>query len=183
MESRNKLLYPLLLAVAIAVILFTVLGIVATMGNLPSVNAAEKPPLSKNAASSAPRLRQNKAGAPEEIERAAVCSNCGIVESIRIINRSGPGAGPGFVVGGLTGRLASNRLGSDNRRAFMTGLGDADGSYAGIAVEAHATKSTCFEILIRLDNGRVNATYGASDAPFVVGDRVRVVNGIVVPQI
>ena len=182
MESRNKLLYPLLLAAAIAVILFSVLSIVTILGYLPSAISAEKPPVTKQAASSAPTPRREPRLVPDGMKPAAVCSNCGIVESIRVINRSGPGTEPGIVVGEPTGMLMGNRFGRNSGRAFMTGLGDAGGSYAASAVEHNARRSTCFEILIRLDNGRVNATYGASDAPFAVGDRVRVINGTVVPQ-
>jgi len=178
METRNRLLYPLLVMAAIAVIVFSALGIATMMGYLPSVNSAEKPTAAQTGASTQPPRKDQ--AAPQKT--VVTCANCGVVDSIRVIEHRGQGTGLGAVAGGLTGMLVGNQFGRSNGRAAMTLLGGVGGAYAGNEIEKNTKKSTSFEIRVRLDNGRIHTVYGASSTAFAVGDRVRVVNGAVLPQ-
>ena len=108
MESRNKSLYPLLVIAAIAVTLFSALGIAMMMGYLPSANSA-------NSANSASLADKPVASQPAFVQRrpfsreaelapgnpqklAAACATCGVVESIRIVEHRGSGSGVGAVL-------------------------------------------------------------------------------------
>lgn len=181
METHNKLLYPLLVVAAIGVIMFSALGIATMMGYLPSVNSAEKTTAAQPAASAQPQ-RKNETAASSDQKLAAVCANCGVVESIHVVEHRGQGTGLGAVAGGLTGLLVGNQFGRSNGRAALTVLGGVGGAYAGNEIEKNAKKSTRFEIRVRLDNGDIRTVHSASSVIVAVGDKVRVENGTVVPQ-
>ena len=83
------LLYPMMVIAAVAVIAFSILGIATVTGSLPSA-------LSSPAAESEPQaLGQSAEDASPDASRGAFeCAACGVIESIREIERRGalPGA-------------------------------------------------------------------------------------------
>lgn len=192
MESRNKSLYPLLVIAAIAVTLFSALGIAMMMGYLPSANSAN----SANSASSAdkpvasqpafvqrrPFSREAELAPGNPQKPTAACATCGVVESIRIVEHRGSGSGVGAVAGGLAGALVGNQFGRGDGRTVMTLLGGAGGAYAGNEIEKSTKRSSSYEVRVRLDKGGISTTHMASSPSFAVGDKVRLVNGTVVPQ-
>lgn len=186
LTSRNKSLYPLLVTAAIAVTLFSALGIAMMMGYLPnanSANSADRPGVSQSApAPQRPTSRDAEAapGSPQKL--AAACANCGVVESIRIVEHRGSGSGVGAVAGGLAGALVGNQFGRGDGRTVMTLLGGAGGAYAGNEIEKSTKRSSSYEVRVRLDKGGVATTHMASSPAVAVGDKVRLVNGTVVPQ-
>lgn len=188
-QSRNKMLYPLMVVAAIAVTLFSALGIAMMMGYLPSASSADKP--NDRPAASQPAGAQQYPQAqqvPHETasgngqKLAAACATCGVVESIRVVEHRGSGTGVGAVAGGLAGALVGNQFGRGNGRTVMTLLGGAGGAYAGNEIEKNTKHSSSYEVRIRLDKGGVTTTHMASAPAVAVGDKVRVVNGAVVPQ-
>lgn len=189
MTSRNKSLYPLLVMAAIAVTLFSALGIAMMMGYLPnansanSANPAERPVASQPAgAQQRPSSRDAELAAGNSQKLAAACTNCGVVESIRIVEHRGSGSGVGAVAGGLAGALVGNQFGRGDGRTVMTLLGGAGGAYAGNEIEKNTKRSSSYEVRVRLDKGGITTTHMASSPSVAVGDKVRLVNGTVVPQ-
>ena len=192
MESRNKLLYPLMVIAAIAVTLFSALGIAMMMGYLPSASSAEKLAdkqiVSQTAAGAQRQAQpQRKAQAQGQAQSApsrlaAVCADCGVVESIRVVEQRGSGSGLGAVAGGLTGMLVGNQFGRGDGRTAMTVLGGVGGAYAGNEIEKNVKRSTTYEMRVRLDKGGVATAHMASNPGVAVGDKVRVVNGAVVAR-
>lgn len=186
-ESRNKLLYPLMVIAAIAVTLFSALGIAMMMGYLPSASSAEKQEkqvMSTPAAAGveSPAQPQRKSQGQAQPKLAAVCADCGVVESIRVVEQRGSGTGLGMVAGGLTGMLVGNQFGRGGGRTAMTVLGGAGGAYAGNEIEKNVKRSTSYEVRVRLDKGGVATAHMTSNPAFAVGDKVRVVNGAVVAR-
>jgi len=190
MESRNKLLYPLMVIAAIAVTLFSALGIAMMMGYLPSASSTEKQVVAAPVAGAqrqAQPQRKAQAQTPGQTQSApsrlaAVCADCGVVESIRVVEQRGSGSGLGAVAGGLTGMLVGNQFGRGDGRTAMTVLGGVGGAYAGNEIEKNVKRSTTYEVRVRLDKGGVATAHMASNPGVAVGDKVRVVNGAVVAR-
>lgn len=194
MGSRRNLLYPLMVIAAIAVTLFSALGIAMMMGYLPSASSAEKS-AEKQVASrpvagaqrQAQPQRKAQSQTPGQAQSApsklaAVCADCGVVESIRLVEQRGSGSGLGAVAGGLTGMLVGNQFGRGDGRTAMTVLGGVGGAYAGNEIEKNVKRSTTYEVRVRLDKGGVATAHMASNPGVAVGDKVRVVNGAVVAR-
>lgn len=175
MESR-KLLYPLMVVAAIAVTTFSALGIATMMGYLPGAHSSEQAPLSRAAGDG-----QNKSDARGAGKTAVACANCGIVESIRVVERRGSGTGLGAVAGGLAGALVGNQFGGGNGRTALTVLGGVGGAYAGNEIERNSRRTTSYEVRVRLDNGGMRTVYEGASPAVAVGEKVRLVNGTVVP--
>lgn len=185
MESRNKLLYPLMVLAAIAVTLFSALGIAMMMGYLPSASSAEKPgdrPAASQPTAGAQPQYPRQMATTSERKTVAACAGCGVVESIRVVEHRGSGTGAGAVAGGLAGALVGNQFGRGNGRTVMTLLGGAGGAYAGNEIEKSTKRSSSYEVRIRLDKGGFTTAHMAASPNFAVGDKVRMVNGAVVPQ-
>lgn len=182
--SPNKLLYPLMVVAAIAVTLFSALGIAMMLGYLPNASSAEKTAAFEQAVDLQPRRKgETETATPASDgahKLAAACANCGVVESIRVVEHRGSGSGLGAVAGGLAGALVGNQFGRGNGRSAMTLLGGAGGAYAGNEIEKNAKRSSSYEVRVRLDQGGVTTVRMASSPAVAVGDKVRLVNGAVV---
>jgi uncharacterized protein YcfJ len=76
------------------------------------------------------------------------------------------------VVGGLLG----NQIGSGNGRLLGTVAGAAGGGYAGNEIEKRTHTTTSYEVIVRMENGRIREFPEAAGA-WRIGDPVRVVNG------
>jgi outer membrane lipoprotein SlyB len=109
---------------------------------------------------------------PEPVRVAAVCSYCGVVESVQAVQRKGQGTGVGAVAGGVLGAAVGNQVGHGNGRAAMTLLGAVGGGLAGNEVEKRARAETVYQVRIKFDDGSVR-TIEQEAAP-AVGARVEV---------
>ena len=107
---------------------------------------------------------------------ASSCAICGTVVSIRILevrdesaeNGAGAGAGPaGLQTGGRRGDAEAGR--------FTTILGFAGGAFA--VGEPGVKKRPAYRVTVRMDDGSFRTVSLSSPAAFVVGDKVRVVEG------
>lgn len=110
--------------------------------------------------------------APEPVRVAAVCSYCGVVESVQAVQRKGQGTGVGAVAGGVLGAAVGNQVGHGNGRAAMTVLGAVGGGLAGNEVEKRARAETVYQVRIKFDDGS-SRTIEQDTAP-QVGARVEV---------
>lgn len=80
MDKRSGILYPLMLIAAIAVIVFSISGIATMMGWMPSVLSRGADPMRAQPAAAV------KPGAPRPA--ASACPDCGVVESVRAVEKS-----------------------------------------------------------------------------------------------
>lgn len=184
----SPLLYPILLIAGVSVIVASLLGIAAMTGLLPqaqsqpAVTAAatgkavsETPPanpLPKKAAAPKPAAQRSS-----DVKTAAArCDDCGVVESVRSLERKGEGSGVGAVAGGLVGGILGNQVGGGNGRTAMTVVGAGAGAYAGHELEKNMKRSITYEIRVRMDDRSIRTFH--SDNPDVgVGQRVTVRDG------
>jgi len=110
---------------------------------------------------------------------APVCSDCGVVESVRSIKRKGQGTGIGAVAGGVVGAALGNQVGKGNGRSAMTVLGAVGGGVAGHEIEKQARSVTVHEVRVRMDDGSLRTI--EQSQPAHAGDRVIVQGNILKP--
>lgn len=106
-----------------------------------------------------------------------VCSSCGVVTSVRYVERKGQGTGAGAVLGGVVGGVLGHQIGSGRGNTAATIAGVGVGAYAGNEVEKNAKKKSYYVINVQLDNGTKRSFTQGSNPPFHEGDRVKVVDG------
>lgn len=147
---------------------------------VPPSPVAEKPAPVRT--QPAPAVREQApppvmAQAPVETERSrpvAVCQHCGVVESVRSVQKKGDAQGVGAVAGGVLGAVLGNQVGGGNGRTAMTVLGAVGGGMAGNEVEKRMKAETVYEVRVRMDNGTTR-TITQRSAP-AQGSRVTVDN-------
>jgi len=188
-------LHPMLMAAAVAVILFCGIGIAAVMGWLPSSNSGTPPPgqLSLADQQALPPLPPAPAPAPtyaavqpaprpapEPVQVAeakpAVCKSCGVVESIREVTTRAEGSGVGAAGGAVLGGLLGNQVGGGHGRQLATVAGAIGGAVVGNQVEGSVRASRSYAITVRMNNGATRTVSEASQPAWRPGDRVRIVN-------
>jgi outer membrane lipoprotein SlyB len=158
--------HPVMLAAAIAVIVFSLLGVGAITGLIPSANSA-KNDAETSTASPANHLKNNSAG----------CAQCGIVEAIRAVQSKGSGSGLGAVAGGVTGAVVGNQMGRGNGNTVMTLLGAAGGAFAGNAIEKNVNSHTTYRTTVRMDDGSYRTVSSGHQPAVGIGDKVKIVDG------
>lgn len=177
-DRKGGILYPTLLIAAIAVIIFSVLGIAAMTGYLPSALSKNGPDAGSEAAHTALARNPDKSGLAAD--SSAACADCGVVESIRALESKGQGSGLGAFAGGVVGGLLGNQIGGGGGRAAMTVVGVGAGAYAGHEIEKNANKSVSFQVRVRMNDGTHRTFYERAQPALAVGQKVRVTNSGVV---
>jgi outer membrane lipoprotein SlyB len=181
---RQGLLYPTMLIAAIAVIIFSVIGIAAMTGLLPSAVSGYRAP--DDTPAPVKRLPQDSPrvlDAPRSVRNepvargAAQCPECGVVEAVRAIERKGEGsmlgAGAGAVVGGLVG----SQVGGGNGRTAATVAGAGAGAFAGNEIERNMNTRITYQVRVRMNDGSHRNHYQAAPPKVTVGQRVRLSDG------
>jgi outer membrane lipoprotein SlyB len=107
----------------------------------------------------------------------APCATCGVVESVRYVEKQGDASGVGLVAGGVVGGVLGHQIGSGRGNTAATILGAGAGAYAGNQVEKNAKKKTYWVVDVRLDNGAQKSITSSSKPAFKQGDRVKIVDG------
>lgn len=174
-QNHPKLLYPSMVIAAVAVTIFSLLGIATLTGALPSAHSET------NAVSSA-GFDDKVVEMPASRTLAAACANCGTVESVRAVEVKGDGTGLGAVAGGITGALIGTQIGAGNGRTLATVAGAAGGAYAGHEIEKNVKKHVTYRIRVRMDDDSVRTVYQRSTPGVAPGDHVKIVDGTVVAR-
>lgn len=170
--------HPLMMAAAVSLITFSLLGIGAITGVIPSARSDNRPAEAEQPA--APQGTGNTSGAGKQLAGAPACANCGVVDAIRTVTVDGNASGVGAVAGGVTGAVVGHQIGNGRGRDAMTVLGGVGGAFAGHAIEKNVNQRTVYRITVRMDDGSFR-TVSQSHAPSVaVGGKVRVSNGSLV---
>ncbi|HEX2796773.1 MAG TPA: glycine zipper 2TM domain-containing protein [Immundisolibacter sp.] len=113
---------------------------------------------------------------------APPCVDCGTVTDVRSYQVKGDASGVGAAVGAVAGGLLGNQIGGGSGKKIATVAGVVGGGLAGHEIEKRRNTDTRWEVTVQLDNGGTT-TVPYSQAPgLTVGQKVRVVNGQVVPM-
>lgn len=125
---------------------------------------------------SAPRYEP----APRAEPVRAICYDCGVIESVREIEKKGEGSGMGAAVGGVAGGVLGHQTGSGRGKDVMTVLGALGGAVAGHQIEKTVKKVKSYEIAIRFEDGSSRLITQDTPPAWRTGDRVRLANGVIV---
>jgi outer membrane lipoprotein SlyB len=125
----------------------------------------------------APKARRTPVKMAEAEPRSNWCSNCGNIESIRLIKTRAQGSGVGAAGGAILGGLLGNQLGGGHGRQLATVAGAVGGAVVGNQVEGNMKADSSYEIRVRLDDGTLRTFHQHSVPPWHTGDRVRIVKG------
>ena len=132
---------------------------------VPSAVTATPSKLVADAAKSPSATTAKRTVAPTVVAKsavAAVCADCGTVQSVTAVERQGQVTGVpvgnttigiGTVAGGVIGGLLGNQVGNGNGKTLATVVGAAGGAYAGNTVEKNMKKVTVYDVRVRMDDG------------------------------
>jgi outer membrane lipoprotein SlyB len=171
METQaRKPLHPIVWIAGIALIVFCGVGAAALMGWIGTGKAVEQSPITK----------LDKARAPERAHVAAkVCLECGVVQSVHEVDTKGSGSGAGAVGGAVVGGVLGHQVGEGDDRKIGAVVGAVAGGLLGNEIEKQVKSTKSFEIAVRFDDGSNRVITEATASPWHVGDKVKVVNGVI----
>jgi outer membrane lipoprotein SlyB len=192
--------HPVMWVAGIAVTLFSLVGIAAMMGWIPTsmghrddaaVAKVEAPQQATSPARphanppAAPKAHVAPAAPPAQVASAvpvapiikATCAECGVIESVRAVDKKGEGSGIGAVGGAVVGAVAGSQIGSGRGNTVATVAGTVGGAVAGHQIEKYVKSSKSYEIVVRLENGSSQTFHQEAAPTWRTGDRVKVVNG------
>jgi uncharacterized protein YcfJ len=212
METQAvKSTHPIMIIAGIAVTVFSLVGVAAIMGWIPSSKGQSEPAAALTAPASAPVAEAPAPAAPAavaekprpaphvakkapvQVARAepqvaqippppparVICRECGVIDGIHEIEKTGQGSGGGAVAGGIVGGVAGHQMGSGRGRDLMTVVGVVGGALAGNAIEKKAKTTKEYEILVKFEDGSTKIITMQSAPAWRVGDKVKVVNGVI----
>ncbi|MDP1707894.1 MAG: glycine zipper 2TM domain-containing protein [Gammaproteobacteria bacterium] len=186
METQvKKSPHALLWITGIAVILFSATGIAAIMGwipdsfGTPGSNAA--PEISMNTTKpAAPQVHAHTTPAQVANNTSSMkCAECGVVESVREIVRSGEASGLGAAGGAIVGGALGSQVGGGKGKTAATVVGAVGGAVAGNMIERQVKSTAGYEITILLENGSRRVITVADAPTWRPGDHVKVTNDVI----
>jgi outer membrane lipoprotein SlyB len=171
METQaRKSLHPVVWVAGIALIVFCGVGAAALMGWIGTGKAVEQSPITK----------LDKARPAERAHVAAkVCLECGVVQSVHEVDTKGSGSGVGAVGGAVVGGVVGHQVGEGDDRKIGAVVGAVAGGLLGNEIEKQVRTTKAFEIAVRLDDGSNRVITEAGATSWHVGDKVKVVNGVI----
>src|SRR6266849_9048102 len=184
--------HPLIIIAAIAITLFSLVGIGAVLGWIPTsvgnpgaasapvALAPEQPAAQPEEAKPAERkpgvkpkpkpvVKSEPAHAtvppPPPVVVAAICRECAVIEEVREVEKAGQASGAGAVGGAVVGGVIGHQMGG--------------GRLAGNAIEKNAKKTVEYQIVVRYEDGTKGLFTQATPPSWRPGDKVKVINGVI----
>jgi len=172
--------HPVLLAAAASVITFSLLGIGAITGLIPSAYsrnfAVAQKPLAVAERSSTTR------DAGGQLVFQTQCSNCGVVDAIRAVQIDSRASAPEAVAGGASSAAVGNQEGNAHGLDALTLLGGEGGAFGGHSIEKTDSRRTVYRVTVRMDDGSFRTVSQAHAPDVAIGGKVRIANGSLVEQ-
>lgn len=119
---------------------------------------------------------------PPARRAAAICANCGVVESINVVEVKGDGSYLGKIAGGVVGAMIGSQVGQGRGTTAAEIAGAVGGAVAGNEIEKRVKKTKHYDVTVRLQGGGTQTISYATEPALKVGDKVRVENGTLVPN-
>lgn len=107
----------------------------------------------------------------------AACDNCGTVTDVKTVKTEGQSSGLGAVAGGVIGGVLGHQVGSGRGNTLATVAGAGAGAYAGNQVEKNQNASTSYQVIVKMEDGKVRTFTFSAETSYRVGDKVKVVDG------
>jgi outer membrane lipoprotein SlyB len=179
METKiNKSMHPLMMVAGIAVILFSVAGVAAIMGWMPTSFGHSRDDAALDKLSGHGTRQASPAPVAQNAPAKVKCAECGVVESVRQVEQAGEGTGLGAAGGAVVGGLLGHQVGGGHGKELMTVVGAVGGAVAGNQIEKQVKSTTGYEITVRFDDGS-SRVFASSTPNWRSGDKVKVVNGAI----
>jgi outer membrane lipoprotein SlyB len=102
-----------------------------------------------------------------------------VVQSVHEVDTKGSGSGAGAVGGAVVGGVLGHQVGDGDNRKIGVVVGAVAGGLLGNEIEKHVKSTKTFEIAVRFDDGSNRVITEATASPWRVGDKVKVVNGVI----
>jgi outer membrane lipoprotein SlyB len=174
----NKSPSPLMWVSTIAIVLFSGVGVAAFMGWLPASFGGPGAEPVKVVAVTKPVHKTPAQAVNNAPSNVAICTECGVIESIRAINSDGNTSGLGLVGGAVVGGLLGNQVGGGRGKDVATVVGAVGGAVAGNQIEKNVGSTRTYEVTVRFDNGS-RRVFNETNPQWHAGDHVRVVDGVI----
>jgi outer membrane lipoprotein SlyB len=113
------------------------------------------------------------------VQHVAICLECGVVQSVQEVDVKGSGSGVGAVGGAVVGGVVGHQVGEGDTRKIGAVVGAVAGGLLGNEIEKEVRTTKTFEIAVRFDDGSSRVITEATASPWRVGDKVKVVNGVI----
>ena len=110
------------------------------------------------------------------------CANCGVVESINVVEVNGEGSYLGKIAGGVVGAVIGSQIGQGRGTTAAEIAGAIGGAVAGNEIEKRVRKTKHYDVAVRLLGGGAQTISYPTEPAFRLGDKVRVENGVLVPN-
>jgi outer membrane lipoprotein SlyB len=107
----------------------------------------------------------------------ATCSDCGVVQSIRYVEKKGESSGVGLVGGAVVGGVVGHQIGSGRGNTVATIAGAGLGALAGNEVEKNVKKTGTWTVAIHMDSGATRSFQYSQQPTVREGDRVKLLDG------
>lgn len=184
METTSAFSKPNLLMniAAVTLIIACLAGIGAVMGIIPSAYSQSRDAAAGQETRAADTARQRTAERGDRSRKpaqvaAAPCGQCGVIESVHVVETKGEASGLGAVGGGVAGAVVGSQFGGGKGRTALGLLGAAGGAYAGHEIEKNIRKTTSWRVTVRMDDGTTRSLTQATQPAFGVGEKVKIING------
>jgi len=201
--------HPLIIIAAVAITLFSLVGIGAVLGWIPTsvgtpntasaplAQAPEQPaaqPEEAMPAETKPAVKPKpkpvvKTAPPHAVVQAvvpppppvvaAICRECAVIEEVREVEKAGTGSGAGAVGGAVVGGVIGHQVGSGRGKDVATVLGAIGGAFAGNQVEKNVKKTIEYQIVVRYEDGTKGLFTQATPPSWRTGDKVKIINGVI----
>ncbi|MEX2241778.1 MAG: glycine zipper 2TM domain-containing protein [Burkholderiales bacterium] len=175
MQTQTKPIHPLMWIAGIALIVFCGAGIAAFMGWIPGTAGGPAEPAL--ATKLDPPRAAARARAPAPVPVAAVCLQCGIVQSVVEVEDKGKGTGLGVAGGAVVGGVLGSQVGHGDGRKLATVVGAVGGAVLGNDIERRARSVKRYEVTVRMESGAVRVITEDLQPAWRAGDKVRIVDG------
>jgi outer membrane lipoprotein SlyB len=107
----------------------------------------------------------------------AACTECGVVQSIRYVEKQGEASGVGLVGGAVVGGVIGHQIGSGRGNTVATIAGAGLGAAAGNKIEKDSKKTGYWSVAIKMDSGATRSFQYSAQPTVREGERVKLVDG------
>jgi len=201
--------HPLIITAAITVTLFSLVGIGAMLGWIPTsvgggtgtAPVAQAPEQAKAQPEPAkpveakPVVKQAKpkpiakTEPPQPVAQVvvpqpppmvvAICRECAVIEEVREVEKAGQGSGVGAVGGAVVGGVLGHQVGGGRGKDVATVLGAIGGGVAGNQIERNVKKTKEYQIVVRYEDGTKGLFTQATPPSWRIGDKVKIINDVI----
>ncbi len=205
-DTKSKM-HPLIAIAAVAITLFSLVGVGMMTGVIPSSSSSDnlkreaeaKTAQTQAAKTAAPAARNHTHPTPtaprkpatqtasnepaprpvpaQPVVVARVCHECGVIDSVKVVAQKGEASGLGAVGGAVVGGLVGTQIGSGRGTTAATVIGAAGGALAGNEVEKRVKSSRQYTVTVRMDDGNFRNFNFEGEPGYSVGEKVKVLDG------